>query len=217
MLHQAVDVVLVEEGRLPAVRLGIVAPPGLGHVAQLDRVVGRPPAAVGEPWPCEADRAVDDVAPVARALEQAVGLRRLAGGAGEVRRGPVVIRIFLRTADAFEQLVGGHVAHRVVEVAALAVVEVGRREVERAFGDAGPGGGVIGLDALLLRLGEDGDGVPADHRARLDALQRPARRAVGACCVWRMRSATRLCALSGATMVSSGWSARYVSHSEKVL
>src|SRR3546814_5928986 len=47
MIDQAVDVMLVEEGRLPAVRLGIVAP-FLDVMADLDRIIILPPAAVLE-------------------------------------------------------------------------------------------------------------------------------------------------------------------------
>src|SRR3546814_9927469 len=43
MIDQAVDVMLVEEGRLPAVRLGIVAP-FLDVMADLDRIIVLPPA-----------------------------------------------------------------------------------------------------------------------------------------------------------------------------
>jgi hypothetical protein len=80
----AIEVVLVEEGGLPAIGLRIIAPPRLWHMAELDRVIGRPPCAIGEARAGETGVAVDDIAPIARPLEQPVGIGAGPGGAGEV-------------------------------------------------------------------------------------------------------------------------------------
>src|SRR3546814_1670277 len=69
MVDQPIDVMLVEEGRLPAVRFGIVAP--LARIMpDLDRIIILPPAAVLEARAREAGPGVDDVAIVARTLAQ---------------------------------------------------------------------------------------------------------------------------------------------------
>src|SRR3546814_17263268 len=78
MIDQAVDVMLVEEGRLPAVRLGIVAP-FLDVMADLDRIIVLPPAAVLEARSREAGFGVDDATVVLRALEIGRGSGRERG------------------------------------------------------------------------------------------------------------------------------------------
>ncbi len=179
-LDLAVDVVLVEERGLPAVRLGIVAPPRLGHVADLDRIVRRPPGPVGEPGPREADRGIEHVAIVEAALAQRLGIVVRAGRFGEDDHGPVVVGIFLRTADRFPHLVGRNVVEVVVVSAAERARAVLELAVEGALADVGPGGGIVRLDALNFRFRERDHRVPADHRAGLDALERPDRRTVRA-------------------------------------
>src|SRR3546814_5120810 len=73
MIDQAVDIMLVEEGRLPAVRFGIIAP-FLDIVADLDGVIILPPAAVPEARAREARFGVDDAAVILRALAQRRGV-----------------------------------------------------------------------------------------------------------------------------------------------
>src|SRR3546814_2898798 len=59
MVDQPIDVMLVEEGRLPAVRFGIVAP--LARIMpDLDRIIILPPAAVLEARAREAGPGVED-------------------------------------------------------------------------------------------------------------------------------------------------------------
>src|SRR3546814_19917625 len=100
MIDQAVDVMLVEEGRLPAVRLGIVAP-FLDVMADLDRIIILPPAAVLEARAREAGFGVDDATVVLRALAERRGTVLCAHGIGAVRTRPAVIGTFLRPADQF--------------------------------------------------------------------------------------------------------------------
>src|SRR3546814_9280279 len=88
MVDQPIDVMLVEEGRLPAVRFGIVAP--LARIMpDLDRIIILPPAAVLEARAREAGPGVDDVAIVARTLAQRRRLLLRADRVGGMRHRPV--------------------------------------------------------------------------------------------------------------------------------
>src|SRR3546814_1688621 len=83
--------------------------------------------------------------------------------------------LFLRPADRFPHLVARNIAEIIIETAPQRAVDILEITVESAAADIGPGRRVIRLDALGVRLGDHRDGVPADHRSGLDALQRPDR------------------------------------------
>src|SRR3546814_13324694 len=87
MIDQAVDIMLVEEGRLPAVRFGIIAP-FLDVVAGLDGVIIIRPAAVPEARAREARCGVDDDELFLRALAQRRGGFMGSQCCGEVTHGP---------------------------------------------------------------------------------------------------------------------------------
>src|SRR3546814_13045730 len=74
-------------------------------------------------------------------------------------------------------LVARDVAEVVIEIAAERAVDILEVAVERPAADVGPGGGIIGLDALGVGLGETRDAVPAAHARGIDHLQRPDERA----------------------------------------
>src|SRR3546814_13673124 len=77
-------------------------------------------------------------------------------------------------------LVARNIAEIIIETAPQRAVDILKITVESAAADIGPGRRVIRLDALGVRLRDHRDGVPADHRSGLDALQRTDRRDGGA-------------------------------------
>src|SRR3546814_3469271 len=77
-------------------------------------------------------------------------------------------------------LVARDIAKVVIEAAAERAVDVLEIAVEGAAADVWPSGGIVGLDALGVRLGEHRHAVPADHARGFDSLQRPDERTGGA-------------------------------------
>ncbi len=170
--HVCVQVVLVEEARLPRVRLGEIAPfRGVTHAARIERLQ---PMAVAGAWPHEAELAIEHMLVIARAMAQPGGIGMRAGGVGQVRHGPVVVRVFERLADRLAFPVAGDVAELAVERQATVIV------VHRALAEQRPRLCVVDAgEAFCMRLGDYHRRVVADHATGLHALQRPYRRAVG--------------------------------------
>ena len=98
MRDLAVDIVLVQERRLPAIRLGIIAVVD-ARPTEPDRVVRDRPRPRCQARTRKADRGVQHVAIVQAAVAQRRGIVGRARRGGEVRHRPVVIGIFLRPAD----------------------------------------------------------------------------------------------------------------------
>src|SRR3546814_13767472 len=98
-------------------------------MADLDRIIILPPAAVLEARAREAGFGVDDATVVLRALAERRGIVLCAHGIGEVRHRPVVIGIFLRPADRFPHLVARDVAEVVIEIARSEERRVGKEGV----------------------------------------------------------------------------------------
>src|SRR3546814_4983692 len=88
-----------------------------------------------------------------------------------MRHRPVVIGIFLRAADRFPHLVARDIAKVVIEAAAERAVDVLEIAVEGAAADVWPSGGIVGLDALGVRLGEHRHR-SEEHTSELPSLMR---------------------------------------------
>ncbi len=170
--HVAVEVVLVEEGRLPCIGFGEVVP--RLPVPEGTRIEGHRPRPIGETRLHEAAVMVEHVAVVARAITQHAVVVVGAGSLGELRDGPVVVGVLERLARRFPFLVAGHIAQAAIVGQAAIIV------VHGAFTEQRPCACIVDAgEPLRLRLGQHHRRVVADHAAGFDALQRPDRSAVG--------------------------------------
>src|SRR3546814_18141321 len=83
MIDQAVDVMLLADGRLPAVRLGIVAP-FLDDMSHLDRLIVLPTPSVLEAGARESGSGVDEATVILRALAERRGITPCAHDPGQL-------------------------------------------------------------------------------------------------------------------------------------